>query len=72
MGFLVTDKRKEQFKKSQQKKRQKLRDEGLLPLSDYVLENTKKIIMEVKEERGFDRIGDSIDYIVDVFSHVGK
>jgi transcriptional accessory protein Tex/SPT6 len=53
--------RKEQYKKSQKKRREIMKEQGKVPLSDYVLEETKNKLVKLQKANGYRRIGDAVD-----------
>ena len=52
---------------SQKKLRKILVESGKVPISDYILENTKEQLIKIKKANGYRRIGDSIDHLVKLF-----
>ena len=58
------DKRKNTFKKSQAKRREILLTSGKVSLSAYVNLETKKVLYDIKTERGYTMLGDAIDFLV--------
>ena len=56
--------RKEQYRKSQKKVRDIMKKQGKIAISDYILEETKNKLVEIKNKNGFRRIGDAIDEVV--------
>lgn len=53
--------RKEQFKKSQRKIREVMKEQGKVPISDYILSETKQKLIKIQKDKGFRRIGDAVD-----------
>ena len=53
--------RKEQYKKSQRKIREVMKEHGKVPISDYILNDTKEKLVKIQKEKGFRRIGDAVD-----------
>jgi len=54
-------------KRSQAKLRTALKKAGKVPISDYVLEDTKEKLNKIKNEKGYRRIGDAIDEVLKNF-----
>ena len=46
---------------SQAKLRMSLKVAGKVSISDYILKDTKKKLIKIKNDKGFRRIGDAID-----------
>ena len=53
---------------SQAKLRKALKKAGKVPISDYILEDTKEKLNKIKNEKGYRRIGDAIDEVLKDFS----
>lgn len=56
--------RKEQYRNSQKKVRDIMKEEGKVPISDFVLSDTKKKLIQIQKKNSFRRIGDAIDEVV--------
>lgn len=56
--------RKEQYRNSQKKLREVMKEEGKVPISDYVLSDTKKKLVHIQKKNSFRRIGDAIDEVL--------
>ena len=52
---------------SQEKLRTALKNAGKVPISDYVLKDTKEKLNKIKNEKGYRRIGDAIDEALKYF-----
>jgi hypothetical protein len=52
---------------SQAKLRKALKKAGKVPISDYILEDTKEKLKRIKDEKGYRRIGDAIDEVLKDF-----
>ena len=52
---------------SQAKLRKALKKAGKVPISDYILEDTKEKLKRIKDEKGYRRIGDAIDEVLKYF-----
>ena len=53
---------------SQAKLRKALKKAGKVPISDYILEDTKEKLKRIKDEKGYRRIGDAIDEVLKDFT----
>ncbi len=59
-----TEARKETFRRSQQKKRERLTKAGKVALSTYVSEETMRKIEQVRDEHGLATKGDAVDWLL--------
>jgi alanine racemase len=48
---------------SQQKIRKIIKSEGKVAVSDYVTRETKETLVSIKSDFGYNRLGDSIDFL---------
>ena len=59
-------------KNSQQKIRNILKKEGKVSISDFVTKNTKNTLVSIKQDLGYKRLGDSIDFLAEFYKCSSK
>jgi len=56
------EKRLETFRKSQTKRAKTKKEKGYVQLNCWVKEDTKKTINEIKKEKGYEEMGEVLDF----------
>lgn len=60
----MSNDRKESFKKSTRKRKEKLKDLGYVSLNTFVTQSAKEKLINIQEEKGYTMVGDVISEIM--------